>query len=157
MTAKASPNLFGDAPLSNEQILGQVHDRLKQSEAEKQQDIFSSQGNGDAGNGKPSETGQGPASSQSNAATPKSDTAVTRQKVERPKNDTTLVQDWGVQYIDGWATNSEHKGKIYTDNGLKDGVKAAFLKDSKKYLEAVQKNLEGIGYELHLDKKVLRL
>lgn len=26
MTAKASPNLFGDAPLSNEQILGQVHE-----------------------------------------------------------------------------------------------------------------------------------
>lgn len=42
MTAKASPNLFGDAPLSNEQILGQVNDRLKQSEAEKQQDIFTS-------------------------------------------------------------------------------------------------------------------
>lgn len=42
MTAKATPNLFGDAPLSNEQILGQVHDRLKQGEAEKQQDIFSS-------------------------------------------------------------------------------------------------------------------
>ncbi|WP_334069773.1 PLxRFG domain-containing protein [Acinetobacter colistiniresistens] len=42
MTAKASPNLFGDAPLSNEQILGQVNDRLKKSEAEKQQDIFSS-------------------------------------------------------------------------------------------------------------------
>ncbi|WP_336982488.1 PLxRFG domain-containing protein [Acinetobacter modestus] len=153
MTAKASPNLFGDAPLSTEQILGQVYDRLKQSEAEKQQDIFSSQGNDDTGNGKPSETGQGPASSQSNAATPKSNTAVTRPTVERPKNDTTLVQDWGVKYVDGWATNSEHKGKIYTDNGLKDGVKAAFLKDSKKYLEAVQKNLEGIGYELHLDKK----
>ena len=42
MTAKASPNLFGDAPLSNEQILGQVSDRLKQSEAEKQPDFFSS-------------------------------------------------------------------------------------------------------------------
>lgn len=42
MTAKATPNLFGDAPLSNEQILGQVHERLKQSEAEKQQDIFTS-------------------------------------------------------------------------------------------------------------------
>ncbi|NWK74124.1 PLxRFG domain-containing protein [Acinetobacter sp. SwsAc6] len=153
MTAKATPNLFGDAPLSNEQILGQVHDRLKQGEAEKQQDIFSSQGNDDTGNGKPSETGQGPASSQSNAATSKSNTAVTRPTVERPKNDTTLVQDWGVQYVDGWATNSEHTGKIYTDNGLKDGVKAAFLKDSKKYLEAVQKNLEGIGYELHLNKK----
>ncbi|UUN99221.1 PLxRFG domain-containing protein [Acinetobacter bereziniae] len=153
MTAKATPNLFGDAPLSNEQILGQVHDRLKQGEAEKQQDIFSSQGNDDTGNGKPSETGQGPASSQSNAATSKSNTAVTRPTVERPKNDTTLVQDWGVQYVDGWATNSEHTGKIYTDNGVKDGVKAAFLKDSKKYLEAVQKNLEGIGYELHLNKK----
>lgn len=153
MTAKATPNLFGDAPLSNEQILGQVHDRLKQGEAEKQQDIFSSQGNDDTGNGKPSETGQGPASSQSNAATSKSNTAVTRPTVDRPKNDTTLVQDWGVQYVDGWATNSEHTGKIYTDNGVKDGVKAAFLKDSKKYLEAVQKNLEGIGYELHLNKK----
>lgn len=153
MTAKATPNLFGDAPLSNEQILGQVHDRLKQGEAEKQQDIFSSQGNDDTGNGKPSETGQGPTSSQSNAATSKSNTAVTRPTVERPKNDTTLVQDWGVQYVDGWATNSEHAGKIYTDNGVKDGVKAAFLKDSKKYLEAVQKNLEGIGYELHLNKK----
>lgn len=153
MTAKATPNLFGDAPLSNEQILGQVHDRLKQGEAEKQQDIFSSQGNDDTGNGKPSETGQGPASSQSNAATSKSNTAVTRPTVERPKNDTTLVQDWGVQYVDGWATNSEHTGKIYTDNGVKDGVKTAFLKDSKKYLEAVQKNLEGIGYELHLNKK----
>ena len=153
MTAKASPNLFGDAPLSTEQILGQVHERLKQSEVEKQQDIFSSQGNDDTGNGKPSETGQGLASSQSNAATSKSNAAVTRPTVERPKNDTTLVQDWGVQYVDGWATNSEHTGKIYTDNGLKDGVKAAFLKDSKKYLEAVQKNLEGIGYELHLNKK----
>ncbi|RKG43857.1 PLxRFG domain-containing protein [Acinetobacter sp. WCHAc060006] len=42
MTAKASPNLFGDAPLSNEQILGQVHEKLRQSEAEKQQDFFSS-------------------------------------------------------------------------------------------------------------------
>ena len=47
MTAKASPNLFGDAPLSSEQILGQVHEKLRQSEAEKQQDIFSSQGNDD--------------------------------------------------------------------------------------------------------------
>ena len=101
MTAKASPNLFGDAPLSTEQILGQVHDRLKQSEAEKQQDIFSSQGNDDTGNGKPSETGQGPASSQSNAATPKSDTAVTRPTVERPKNPATgNIQDFG-EKLDG--------------------------------------------------------
>lgn len=153
MTAKASPNLFGDAPLSNEQILGQVNDRLKQSEAEKQQDFFSSQGTNDTNPGKPSQERQGFTTSQPNAATSQPNTAVTRPTVERPKNDTTLVQDWGVQYVDGWATNSEHKGKIYTDNGVKDGVKAAFLKDSKKYLEAVQKNLEGIGYELHLDKK----
>ena len=152
MTAKASPNLFGDAPLSNEQILGQVNDRLKQSEAEKQQDFFSSQGATDTNNGKPGQVGQGSAPSQPNTAASQS-AAVTRPTVERPKNDVTLVQDWGVKYLDGHATNAQHQGKIYTDNGVKDGVKAAFLKDSKKYLEAVQKNLESIGYELHQDKK----
>lgn len=152
MTAKASPNLFGDAPLSNEQILGQVNEKLRQSEAEKQQDFFSSEGTTNTNPGKSSQVGQGPETSQPDAAATQS-AAVTRTPVERPKNDTTLVQDWGVQYVDGWATNSEHTGKIYTDNGVKDGVKAAFLKDSKKYLEAVQKNLEGIGYELHLNKK----
>lgn len=87
---------------------------------------------------------------------------VVGEQVSRPKNtkkpkvDNTnrqLVQDWGVLYIDGWATNSEHTGKIYTDNGLKDGVKAAFLKDTKQYLESVQKQLEQQGYRLHLDKK----
>lgn len=152
MTAKASPNLFGDAPLSNEQILGQVHEKLRQSEAEKQQDFFSSQGANDTNPGKSSQVGQGPETSKPDAAASQSAT-VTRTPVERPKNDTTLVQDWGVKYVDGWATNADHQGKSYSDNGLKDGVKAAFLKDSKKYLEAVQKNLESIGYELHLDKK----
>lgn len=152
MTAKASPNLFGDAPLSNEQILGQVHEKLRQSEAEKQQDFFSSQGANDTNPGKSSQVGQGPETSKPDAAASQSAT-VTRTQVERPKNDTTLVQDWGVKYVDGWATNADHQGKSYSDNGLKDGVKAAFLKDSKKYLEAVQKNLESIGYELHLDKK----
>ncbi len=153
MTAKATPNLFGDAPLSNEQILGQVNETLRKSEAEKQQDFFSSQGTNDTNLGKPGQERQGSTTSQPNAATSQPETAVTRTPVDRPKNDSTLVQDWGVQYVDGWATNSEHTGKIYTDNGVKDGVKAAFLKDSKKYLEAVQKNLEGIGYELHLNKK----
>ncbi|WP_339352280.1 PLxRFG domain-containing protein [Acinetobacter beijerinckii] len=152
MTAKASPNLFGDAPLSNEQILGQVHEKLRQSEAEKQQDFFSSQGANDTNPGKSSQVGQGPETSKPDAAASQSAT-LTRTQVERPKNDTTLVQDWGVKYVDGWATNADHQGKSYSDNGLKDGVKAAFLKDSKKYLEAVQKNLESIGYELHLDKK----
>ena len=152
MTAKASPNLFGDAPLSNEQILGQVNDRLKQSEAEKQQDFFSSEGTTNTNPGKSSQVGQGPETSQPDAAATQS-AAVTRTPVERPKNDTTLVQDWGVQYVDGYAKNDQYPGNIETDYGLKDGVKAAFLKDSKKYLEAVQKNLESIGYELHQDKK----
>lgn len=152
MTAKASPNLFGDAPLSNEQILGQVNDRLKQSEAEKQQDFFSSEGTTNTNPRKSSQVGQGPETSQPNAAATQS-AAVTRTPVERPKNDTTLVQDWGVQYVDGYAKNDQYPGNIETDYGLKDGVKAAFLKDSKKYLEAVQKNLESIGYELHQDKK----
>lgn len=153
MTAKATPNLFGDAPLSNEQILGQVNEKLKQSEAEKQQDFFSSQGTNDTNLGKPSQERQGSTTSQPNAATSQPDTAVTRTPVDRPKNDSTLVQDWGVQYVDGYAKNDQYPGKIETDYGLKDGVKAAFLKDSKKYLEAVQNNLESIGYELHLDKK----
>ncbi|MFW1800977.1 PLxRFG domain-containing protein [Acinetobacter nematophilus] len=152
MTAKASPNLFGDAPLSNEQILGQVHEKLRQSEAEKQQDFFSGQGANDTNPGKSSQVGQGPETSKPDAAASQSAT-VTRTPVERPKNDTTLVQDWGVKYVDGWATNADYPGKVETDYGFKDGVKAAFLKDSKKYLEAVQKNLESIGYELHLDKK----
>lgn len=152
MTAKASPNLFGDAPLSNEQILGQVNDRLKQSEAEKQQDFFSSEGTTNTNPGKSSQERQGSTTGQPDAAATQS-AAVTRTPVERPKNDTTLVQDWGVQYVDGYAKNDQYPGKIETDYGLKDGVKAAFLKDSKKYLEAVQKNLESIGYELHQDKK----
>lgn len=152
MTAKASPNLFGDAPLSNEQILGQVHEKLRQSEAEKQQDFFSSQGANDTNPGKSSQVGQGPETSKPDAAASQSAT-VTRTQVERPKNDTTLVQDWGVKYVDGWATNADYPGKVETDYGFKDGVKAAFLKDSKKYLEDVQKNLESIGYELHLNKK----
>lgn len=87
---------------------------------------------------------------------------VVGEQVSRPKNtkkpkvDNTnrqLVQDWGVRYLDGWATNSEHTGQSYTDYGLKDGVKAAFLKDTKQYLESVQKQLEQQGYRLHLDKK----
>lgn len=152
MTAKAAPNLFGDAPLSNEQILGQVNEKLKQSEAEKQQDFFSSQGTTNTNPGKSSQVGQGPETSQPDAAATQS-AAVTRTPVERPKNDTTLVQDWGVQYVDGYAKNDQYPGNIETDYGVKDGVKAAFLKDTKKYLEAVQKNLESIGYELHQNKK----
>jgi N12 class adenine-specific DNA methylase len=87
---------------------------------------------------------------------------VVGEQVSRPKNtkkpkvDNTnrqLVQDWGVRFIDGWATNPEHTGQIYTDYGYKDGVKAAFLKDTKQYLESVQKQLEQQGYRFHLDKK----
>lgn len=87
---------------------------------------------------------------------------VVGEKVTKPKatkktktddGSRQLVQDWGVRYIDGWATNSEHTGQIYTDYGYNDGVKAAFLKDTKQYLESVQKQLEQQGYHLHLDKK----
>lgn len=153
MTAKAAPNLFGDAPLSNEQILGQVNEKLRQSEAEKQQDFFSGEGTTNTNSRKPGQERQGSTTGQSNAATSQPDTAVTQAPVELKKGDKQLVQDWGVQYVDGYAKNDQYPGKIETDYGLKDGVKAAFLKDSKNYLEAVQKNLESIGYELHLNKK----
>lgn len=90
MTAKASPNLFGDAPLSNEQILGQVNDRLKQSEAEKQQDIFSSQGNNDANIGEPSQVGQGSKSQSANAGTSKNQTGLNNN--EQPTSSSSNPQ-----------------------------------------------------------------
>lgn len=152
LTATAAPNLFGYKPLSNQQILENVNEILKSSEADTQQNNLFGQGVNDTNTGESGQVGQGPKTSQPSAAASQS-AAVTPTPVDRPKNDVTLVQDWGVKYLDGHATNAQHQGKIQTDYGVKDGVKAAFLKDSKKYLEAVQKNLESIGYELHQDKK----
>jgi hypothetical protein len=59
---------------------------------------------------------------------------VVGEKVDKPKTKKSktddgsrqLVQDWGVRNIDGWATNSEHKGKIYTDYGYNDDVRQHF-------------------------------
>ncbi|WP_336141823.1 PLxRFG domain-containing protein [Acinetobacter sp. 102] len=114
MTAKASPNLFGDAPLSNEQILGQVNDRLKQSEAEKQQDIFTSpQSNepdaGTVGGGR-SGRGTGP---RSETAQEQSEPTKALKKTA-PTSEKETIQDFG-----------EKIGGARKDTSVKTGPKTS--------------------------------
>ncbi|WP_262727417.1 PLxRFG domain-containing protein [Acinetobacter ursingii] len=114
MTAKASPNLFGDAPLSTEQILGQVYDRLKQSEAEKQQDIFTSpQSNepdaGTVGGGR-SGRGTGP---RSETAQEQSEPTKTLKKTA-PTTEKESIQDFG-----------EKIGGARKDTSVKTGSKTS--------------------------------
>ena len=153
LTVKSGPNIFGEQPFTGKELVGKVNDKIKQSEVEKQQDIFSSPGTNDTNTGESSQVGQRSETESRNGKASGSETGLNNTRIELPTNDTQLVKDWGVQYLDGHARNDQYPGEIETDYGLKDGVKAAFLKDSKKYLEAVQKNLESIGYELHVGKK----
>src|SRR5690606_6356569 len=66
--------------------------------------------------------------------------------------DKTLTQDWGVDYIHGWAEMPGGKNEP-TDYGLRDGVKDAFLKEARDYLRAVAKILAERGYSAPEDKK----
>lgn len=114
MTAKASPNLFGDAPLSNEQILGQVHEKLRQSEAEKQQDFFSSpQSNepdaGTVGGGR-SGRGTGP---RSETAQEQSEPTKALKKTA-PTSEKETIQDFG-----------EKIGGARKDTSVKTGPKTS--------------------------------
>lgn len=114
MTAKASPNLFGDAPLSNEQILGQVHEKLRQSEAEKQQDIFTSpQSNepdaGTVGGGR-SGRGTGP---RSETAQEQSEPTKALKKTA-PTSEKETIQDFG-----------EKIGGARKDTSVKTGPKTS--------------------------------
>lgn len=114
MTAKATPNLFGDAPLSKEQILGQVHDKLKQSEAEKQQDIFSSpQSNEpDAGTVGGGRSGRG-AIAGSETAQEQSEPTKTLKKTA-PTTEKETIQDFG-----------EKIGGARKDTSVKTGSKTS--------------------------------
>ena len=114
MTAKATPNLFGDAPLSNEQILGQVHEKLRQSEAEKQQDIFTSpQSNepdaGTVGGGR-SGRGTGP---RSETAQEQSEPTKALKKTA-PTSEKETIQDFG-----------EKIGGARKDTSVKTGPKTS--------------------------------
>lgn len=114
MTAKASPNLFGDAPLSNEQILGQVHEKLRQSEAEKQQDFFTSpQSNepdaGTVGGGR-SGRGTGP---RSETAQEQSEPTKALKKTA-PTSEKETIQDFG-----------EKIGGARKDTSVKTGPKTS--------------------------------
>lgn len=68
------------------------------------------------------------------------------------KSDMTLTQDWGVDHIDGWE---ELKGGANepTDYGLRGGVKDAFLKEARAYLNTVAGILTEQGYAPHTDSK----
>lgn len=62
--------------------------------------------------------------------------------------DRTLVQDWGVDNIDGWTETADGQGEG-SDFGLVGGVKDAFLKDARAYLNAVAKVMTEQGYTVH--------
>lgn len=65
-----------------------------------------------------------------------------RAKVKEVSGDKTLRADWGVDYIDGF-TVMPGVAPIKSDFGVKNGVKAEFLKDARAYLKAVAEALEG--------------
>ena len=75
-----------------------------------------------------------------------------RTKKTGAKADMTLTQDWGVDHIDGWE---ELKGGANepTDYGLRGGVKDAFLKEARAYLNTVAGILTEQGYAPHTDSK----
>lgn len=75
-----------------------------------------------------------------------------RTKKTGAKSDMTLTQDWGVDHIDGWE---ELKGGANepTDYGLRGGVKDAFLKEARAYLNTVAGILTEQGYAPHTDSK----
>ena len=75
-----------------------------------------------------------------------------RTKKTGAKSDMTLTQDWGVDHIDGWE---ELKGGANepTYYGLRGGVKDAFLKEARAYLNTVAGILTEQGYAPHTDSK----
>lgn len=78
----------------------------------------------------------------------------TRAKATTDRGASTLRDDWGVDYIDGYTALPGEEGKAQrTDYGLKGGVKDAFLKDAASYLKAVAEILEDQGYTVTLNAK----
>ena len=73
LSVKSGPNLFGDAPSTGKELVGKVNDKIKQSEAEKQQDIFSGQRANDSNAGNSGEVGQRSETESGNAATSESE------------------------------------------------------------------------------------
>lgn len=66
--------------------------------------------------------------------------------------DRTLVQDWGVDVIDGWTETAQGEG-VESDRGLIGGVKDAFLKDARAYMNAVSKELMAQGFTARKNRR----
>ena len=71
---------------------------------------------------------------------------------KKPSGARTLRDDWGVDHIDGY-TPMVGGSNQQTDDGLKGGVKDAFLADAVAYLRAVASELRSLGFVPHTDKK----
>lgn len=84
--------------------------------------------------------------------TPQSPKQTPAKKAKQSKGEMTLTDDWGVDRIDGWAQSAQYQGEE-TDEGLSGGVKEAFLKEAKAYLNAVSDVLAQHGYDVYTNQK----
>lgn len=96
-----------------------------------------------------------------NTELPAEEAAALGQELAKPKKrtpktgrggDRTLIQDFGVEHIDGWTEGPNGEGEP-TDFGLRGGVKDHFLKDATGYLQAVSAILHDQGWAPAEDNK----
>ncbi|WP_343546776.1 PLxRFG domain-containing protein [Sphingobium yanoikuyae] len=80
-------------------------------------------------------------------------TEVATPKREKPAAaGSRKLRDWGVDRIDGWMP-VEGGENIDTGEGLKDGLKDAFLGDAAAYMRSVAAALRPLGFEPHPNAK----
>jgi N12 class adenine-specific DNA methylase len=78
--------------------------------------------------------------------------ATPKKPRKAPEGSRTLRDDYGVAHIDGWTPIAGGQN-VETDNGLKGGVKDAFLSDATAYLRAVASALRVMGFTPHVSAK----
>ncbi|MED5545710.1 MAG: PLxRFG domain-containing protein [Pseudomonadota bacterium] len=92
---------------------------------------------------------------------PAEETAALGTEVAKPKAKATpakggaartLRADWPVDHIDGWTPIEGGKNQD-TDDGMKGGMKDAFLSDAVAYLRATAAQLRDLGFEPHTNRK----
>lgn len=80
-------------------------------------------------------------------------TEVATPKREKPAAaGSRKLRDWGVDRIDGWMP-LEGGENVDTGEGLKDGLKDAFLGDAAAYMRSVAAALRPLGFEPHPNAK----
>ncbi|WP_163000210.1 PLxRFG domain-containing protein [Sphingobium yanoikuyae] len=81
-----------------------------------------------------------------------SEVAKPKREKAAPAGSRKLREDWGVDHIDGW-TPIDGGANQQTDEGLKGGLKDAFLGDATAYMRAVAAALRPLGFEPHATTK----